>query len=101
MDRRIPAAALPGLSEFRVEMERRTGTIPVLQAIPWARVYEGERVLGVTPIFSLRMPVGPHTLRFVNEELGVDRNETVEVREGGNPKLVVPLVRRDREHSRD
>lgn len=96
VDRRIPAAALSGLSEFRVEMERRVGTIPVLQAIPWARVYEGERLLGVTPISSLRLPVGPHTFRFVNEALGVDRFETVEIREGANPKLVVPLVRRER-----
>lgn len=95
VDRRIPAAALSGLSEFRVEMERRTGTVPVLQAIPWARVYEGERLLGVTPISSLRLPVGPHRLRFVNEALGVDRFETVEIREGANPKLVVPLVQRE------
>lgn len=101
VDRRIPAAALSGLSEFRVEMERRTGTIPVLQAIPWARVFEGERLLGVTPISSLRLPVGPHTFRFVNEALGVDRFETVEIREGANPKLVVPLVRRERERTRD
>lgn len=101
VDRRIPVAALSGLSEFRVEMERRTGTIPVLHAIPWARVYEGERLLGETPISSLRLPVGPHTFRFVNEALGADRFETVEIREGINPKLVVPLVRRDRERSRE
>jgi len=101
VDRRIPAAALSGLSEFRVEMERRWGTIPVLQAIPWARVYEEERLLGVTPISSLRLPVGPHTFRFVNEELGVDRSETVQIREGTNPKLVVPLVRRARDRPRD
>lgn len=101
VDRRIPVAALSGLSEFRVEMERRVGTIPVLQAIPWAKVYEGERLLGVTPISSLRLPVGPHTFRFVNEALGVDRFETVEIREGDNPKVVVPLVRRERERPPD
>lgn len=101
VDRRIPAGALSGLSELRVELERRWGTIPVLQAIPWAMVYEGERFLGVTPISSLRLPVGPHTLRFVNEELRVDRYETVRIREGANPKLVVPLVRREQDRARD
>jgi len=99
-DQRIPASALSGRSEFRVEMEPRTGTIPVLQAIPWARVYEGERLLGVTPIVSLRLPVGEHTLRFVNEALGVDRAETLEIREGENGKVVVPLVRRGEKEPR-
>ncbi|GAB4370488.1 MAG: hypothetical protein Kow00128_17550 [Deltaproteobacteria bacterium] len=94
-DRRLPAAALSGRSEFRLEMEPRTGTIPVVQAIPWAKVFDGDRLLGVTPIRSLRLPVGAHTLRFVNEALGVDRIETVEVREEGNGKLVVPLIRRE------
>jgi len=99
-DQRIPFSALSGRSEFRVEMEPRTGTIPVLQAIPWARVYEGERLLGVTPIVSLRLPVGEHTLRFVNEALGVDRAETLEIREGENGKVVVPLVRRGEKEPR-
>jgi len=100
-DQRIPFTALSGRSEFRVEMEPRTGTLPVLQAIPWARVYEGERLLGVTPIVSLRLQVGVHSFRFVNEALGVDRMETVEIREGENDKVVVPLIRREGKELRE
>lgn len=96
-EKRIQAKALSGMPGFRVEMERRMGTLPVLQAIPWARVYDGDRFLGVTPISSLRLSVGTHRLRFVNEALGVDRTETVEIGEGTNPKLIVPLVRREGE----
>lgn len=99
-EKRIPVSALSRLSGFRVEMERRMGTLPVLQAIPWARVYDGDRFLGVTPISSLRLPVGTNRLRFVNEALGVDRTETVEIVEGMNPKRIVPLVKREGE-SRD
>jgi hypothetical protein len=64
----------------------------VIQAVPWAKVYEGDRYLGVTPISSLELPVGTHRLRFVNEPLGVDRVETVTVVPGANPKLIVPLI---------
>jgi len=100
-EKRIPAAALSRLPGFRVEMERRMGTLPVLQAIPWAKVYDGDRFLGVTPISSLRLSVGPHRLRFVNEALGVDRTETVEIGEGMNPRLIVPLVKREGESRGD
>jgi hypothetical protein len=73
-------------------LERLTGTLTVVQAVPWAKVYEGKRYLGVTPISSLELPVGDHQFRFVNEPLGVDRVETVTVVPGTNPKLIVPLI---------
>jgi len=90
--RTVSADALGQLPSFRMALERRTGTLEVVQAIPWAKVYEGERYLGVTPISSLKLPVGDHRLRFVNEPLGVDRVETVTIAPGANPKLIVPLV---------
>ena len=88
----VSAAALGQLLNFRLALERRKGTVEVVQAIPWAKVYVGERYLGVTPISSLELPVGDHRLRFVNEPLGVDRVETVTIAPGANPKLIVPLV---------
>jgi serine/threonine protein kinase len=89
---RVPADALGQLPRFRIALARLTGTLTVVQAVPWAKVYEGERYLGVTPISSLELPVGDHRLRFVNEPLGVDRVETVTVVPGANPKLIVPLT---------
>lgn len=89
---RVSADALGQLPRFRIALTRLTGTLTVVQAVPWAKVYEGDRYLGVTPISSLELPVGDHRFRFVNEPLGVDRVETVTVLPGANPKLIVPLI---------
>jgi len=90
--RSVSADALAQLPSFRMALERRMGTLEVIQAIPWAKVYEGDRFLGITPISSLELPVGDHRLRFVNEPLGVNRVETVTIAPGANPKLIVPLI---------
>jgi hypothetical protein len=90
--RSVSANSLAQLSRFRIALERRTGTLEVVQAIPWANVYEGKQHLGVTPISLLELPEGEHRLRFVNEPLGVERVVTVTVSPGANPKLIVPLV---------
>lgn len=92
-EKTVPSAALLTVPHFRMALERETGRLEVVQAIPWAKVYESGRYLGITPISSLELPAGEHRLRFVNEPLGVDREEKVIVRPGRNPKLVVPLVR--------
>ena len=92
VSRSVSADSLAQLSTFRIALERRTGTLEVVQAIPWARVFEGKQYLGVTPISLLRLPEGEHRLRFVNEPLGVERVVTVTVTPGANPKLIVPLV---------
>ncbi|MCL5966212.1 MAG: protein kinase [Deltaproteobacteria bacterium] len=92
-DRRtVPVGALAGMSRFRMELERQMGTVDVIQAIPWAKVYEGDRYLGDTPMPSVKLPAGEHRLRFVNEPLGVEKTETIVVLPGRNPKLIVTLV---------
>ena len=68
----IPADVLAQFKTFRLEMERQMGTIEVIQAIPWAKVFDGDRYIGVTPIRNLSLPVGLHRLRFVNEPLSVE-----------------------------
>jgi tRNA A-37 threonylcarbamoyl transferase component Bud32 len=90
--RSVSVDVISHFPRFRILLKRRTGKLEVVQAIPWAKVYEGTRYLGVTPISSLELPVGEHRLRFVNEPLGVERVETVTVGPGTNPKLIVPLV---------
>ena len=88
----VPGSALERQETFRVELEPVFGTLAAIQAIPWAKVYLGDRYLGETPLTAVRLPVGRHRLRFVNEPLGVDRFEVVIVRTGGNPKLIVPMA---------
>jgi tRNA A-37 threonylcarbamoyl transferase component Bud32 len=88
----IPADILAQFKTFRLEMERQMGTIEVIQAIPWAKVFDGDRYIGVTPIHNLSLPVGLHRLRFVNEPLSVEKVQEVDVRLGANSKVIVSLV---------
>jgi hypothetical protein len=88
----VPGSALERQETFRVELEPVFGALEAIQAIPWAKVYLGDRYLGETPLTAVRLPVGRHRLRFVNEPLGVDRFEAVTVRPGENPKLIVPMA---------
>jgi len=92
--RAIRAESLSELSDFRMEMEHQTGTVETVQAIPWAKVYEGDRYLGDTPFGPLALTTGEHRLRFVNEPLGIEKEERVVIRPGGNPKIIVYLIRK-------
>ncbi len=88
----LSADVLVRFQTFRLEMERLMGAMELIQAIPWAKVYDGDRFIGVTPIRNLRLPVGTHRLRFVNEPLGVERIQEVDVHAGINSKIIVSLV---------
>ncbi len=92
--RAIRAESLAELPDFRMEMERQTGTVETVQAIPWAKVYDGDRYLGDTPFGPLTLATGEHRLRFVNEPLGIEKEEKVVIRPGGNPKIIVYLIRK-------
>ena len=92
--RAIRAESLAELTDFRMEMERQTGTIETVQAIPWARVYDGDRYLGDTPFGPVTLATGEHRLRFVNEPLGVEKEEKVVVTPGMNQKIIVYLIRK-------
>jgi serine/threonine-protein kinase len=88
----VPAEALAAGPAFRVELHPLIGTVETIQAIPWAKVYLGNRLLGETPLTAVRLPAGEQRLRFVNEPLGVDRVEIIVVRPGDNPKIIVPMT---------
>jgi hypothetical protein len=88
----VPGSALEHRDTVRIELDPVLGTLEAIQAIPWAKVYLGDRFLGETPLTMVRLPAGRHRLRFVNEPLGVDRFETITVRPGENPKLIVPMA---------
>ncbi|PIE18247.1 MAG: hypothetical protein CSA65_05900 [Proteobacteria bacterium] len=38
--------------------------------VPWSTVYAGGRKLGITPLANVALPVGRHTLRFINPKTG-------------------------------
>jgi len=88
----VPADALAAGPAFRAELQPLIGTVEAIQAIPWAKVYLGNRLLGETPLTAVRLPAGEHRLRFVNEPLGVDQVKIVVVRPGDNPKIIVPMT---------
>ena len=88
----VQSDVLSRFQTFRLELERQMGTIEAVQAIPWAKVYDGNRYVGDTPIQQLKLPVGKHRLRFVNEPLGIESVQEITVVPGANPKLIVPLV---------
>jgi hypothetical protein len=88
----VPADALTAGQAFRVELQPLVGTVETIQAIPWAKVYLGNRLLGETPLAAVRLPAGEQRLRFVNEPLGVDLVKIIVVRPGDNPKIIVPMT---------
>jgi hypothetical protein len=88
----VQSDVLAQFKTFRMEMERQMGTIEAVQAIPWAKVFDGNRYVGDTPIQNLKLPVGKHRLRFVNEPLAIESVQEITVHPGANPKLIVPLV---------
>ena len=92
----VPAEALAAGPAFRVELAPLLGTVEAIQAIPWAKVYLGNRLLGETPLTAVRLPAGEQRLRFVNEPLGIDQVKVIVVRPGDNPKIIVPLTGTDR-----
>ena len=92
----VPADALAAGTAFRAELHSLIGTVEAIQAIPWAKVYLGNRLLGETPLTAVRLPAGEQRLRFVNEPLGVDQVKIIVVRPGDNPKIIVPMTGSDR-----
>jgi serine/threonine-protein kinase len=88
----VPADALAAGPAFRAELLPLFGTVEAIQAIPWAKVFLGNRLLGETPLTAVRLPAGEQRLRFVNEPLGVDQVKIIVVRPGDNPKIIVPMT---------
>jgi serine/threonine protein kinase len=88
----VPADALAAGPAFRAELRPLIGTVEAIQAIPWAKVYLGNRLLGETPLTAVRLPAGEQRLRFVNEPLGIDQVKIIVVRPGDNPKIIVPMT---------
>ena len=62
-----------------------------MNAIPWAKVYKGKRFLGDTPLENVKLPVGRHKIRLVNDGLNVDKTVYVTIRKNKTTKKVYNL----------
>ncbi|MEZ4409672.1 MAG: serine/threonine-protein kinase [Polyangiales bacterium] len=60
-------------------------------ATPTAEVYEGQRLIGTTPITDRAFSPGSHTFRFVAVEGGAEREMSVDVSPGGSAVVQVRL----------
>lgn len=60
---------------------------------PWTEVYVDGIKLGQTPIVRHALPAGKHELRLINEDKGLDRTLTVDVRAGREAKEYLKLGR--------
>jgi len=63
-----------------------------LRTRPWAKVYDGGRFLGVSPLHAVRMPAGSRTLLLKNPDVGTKRL-SVNIRAGRNTTVSVDLSR--------
>jgi serine/threonine-protein kinase len=53
-----------------------------LDSVPWANVYVGNRMLGVTPLDRVPLPTGRHELRLENPELEASTAYVVQIESG-------------------
>ena len=57
----------------------------------WGNVFVDGKNIGRTPKFNYELPAGPHTVRVVNEQIGLDYSSSVQVKAGETAKVLAPL----------
>jgi serine/threonine-protein kinase len=72
-----------------VKPARPMGALTV-KTVPWAKVYDGSKLLGTTPFASVPLGAGVHVLTFVNPELPPVK-QTITVKEGEEAKISLAL----------
>lgn len=65
----------------------KTGKLK-LNTNPWTTVYLGKRKLGITPLLGVKLPVGTHTLRLVNQEEGIEKKVKISIEPGKTTSLL-------------
>ena len=61
-----------------------------VRTIPWARVYDGPRLVGTTPLANQALAAGPHKLAFVTED-GKRTERQIDIASGEVTKLQLDL----------
>jgi hypothetical protein len=72
----VTKAAAPPRKKAPVE----AGGKLTLKTTPWTTVYLGKKKLGDTPLISVPLPPGKHTLRLVNPETNAETSIEVEIK---------------------
>ncbi len=71
------------------EKPKAPGTIAVNVSKGWAYVYvDGKKLDMTTPLGKHELPAGTHTIRVVNEALGIEQSKDVTVQAGGDTERV-------------
>lgn len=78
--RRERASAAAQAAAMEPHAGEQTSGFLSLVTSPWTQVSLGGRDLGTTPLVRVRLPVGHHVLRLVNEEEGISEQYEVEIR---------------------
>lgn len=63
-----------------------------LNAIPWARVFWRNRLLGPTPLQNVEFPPGEHTLILENQDLGIREKVPIRIDSKRKTKRLVNLL---------
>ena len=58
-----------------------------LRTSPWTNVTIDGEPYGPSPLFKTKLTPGPHTVRLVNEQSGIDVTKTVTIRPGESEKV--------------
>jgi hypothetical protein len=53
-----------------------------VNSTPWAEVYVDDRDVGFTPVVKLKLPVGEHEVRLINEGYQIDKSIVVIIEQG-------------------
>lgn len=76
----------PSSQRSRTRSQDRAGSAEAayltIDSVPWAEVWQGERLLGTTPLLRQRLPAGQVRLTLRNPERGLSRNLRVTLRPG-------------------
>ena len=60
-----------------------------MNCIPWCQVYVDGKDRGRSPARNLELSVGRHQIKVVNPPSGLERFESVNVKEGSNPPKII------------
>lgn len=73
--------------------EVQTGKLRV-NSRPWSQVFIDGKSYGATPKLNIELPVGPHTLRLVNDEFKIEKEEQVVISAGETRSVIINLMDR-------
>jgi eukaryotic-like serine/threonine-protein kinase len=59
---------------------------------PWSQIFIDGKAYGATPKLNIELPVGPHTLRLVNDEFKIEKVEQVVIAADETRSVIINLM---------